>query len=116
MTLEDRLTRIEAMLAVLVERQKVKDWYSVDEVASQMGKASFHRPRMVPQRPHQRAEAVLETWEVRRVDDLARGVAAGPESRTSAGPMTHPSNTESSAVFAMLGIRWAYRCCISIVV
>jgi Helix-turn-helix domain len=36
-----RLDRIESMLTSLVERQQVKDWYSVDEVAAQVGKASF---------------------------------------------------------------------------
>jgi len=41
MTIDERLDKIEGMLAVLVERQKVKDWYSVDEVASQVGKAAF---------------------------------------------------------------------------
>jgi len=41
MTVEERLEKIEGMLAVLVDRQKVKEWYSVDEVASQVGKAAF---------------------------------------------------------------------------
>ncbi len=41
MIIDERLERIESMLAVLVERQKVKDWYSVDEIATQVGKASF---------------------------------------------------------------------------
>ena len=36
MTTDERLERIEGMLAVLVERQKVKEWYSVDEVATQV--------------------------------------------------------------------------------
>lgn len=39
--IEERLSRIEAMLTQLVERQTVKEWYSVDEVASRMGKAAF---------------------------------------------------------------------------
>lgn len=30
---EDRLSRIESMLAALVERQTVKDWYTVEEFA-----------------------------------------------------------------------------------
>ncbi len=41
MTLEERLERIESMLVVLVERQTVKDWYSVDELAQLVGKAEF---------------------------------------------------------------------------
>ena len=41
MTLEERLERIESMLLVLVGRQTVKDWYSVDEFAQLLGKAEF---------------------------------------------------------------------------
>lgn len=41
MTLEERLTKIEAMLAVLVDRQQVRDWYSVEEFARQVGRADF---------------------------------------------------------------------------
>lgn len=37
----ERLERIEAALAVLVERQTVKDWYSTDEFALLVGKAEF---------------------------------------------------------------------------
>ena len=37
----ERLERIEAQLAVLVERQTVKDWYSTDEVAKLLCKAEF---------------------------------------------------------------------------
>ena len=33
MTLEERLDRIEQMLAVLVERQTIKDWYTTEEFA-----------------------------------------------------------------------------------
>lgn len=40
-TIDERLDRIEFMLAALVERQTVKEWYSVDEVASRTGKAPF---------------------------------------------------------------------------
>lgn len=36
-----RLDRIEAALAVLVERQTPKDWYSTEEVARLLGKAEF---------------------------------------------------------------------------
>lgn len=39
--IDERLDRIESMLAALVERQTIKEWYSVDEVASRVGKASF---------------------------------------------------------------------------
>jgi hypothetical protein len=37
----ERLDRIEATLAALVERQSVKEWYSTDEVATILGKAEF---------------------------------------------------------------------------
>ena len=33
MTLAERLEKIEAMLVVLVERQQVREWYSVEEFA-----------------------------------------------------------------------------------
>ena len=41
MTLEERLTRIEAMLAVLVEGQQVRQWYSVEEFARLVGRSTF---------------------------------------------------------------------------
>jgi hypothetical protein len=41
MSIEERLNRIESLLAVLVERQQVRDWYSTDEFARQVGKAEF---------------------------------------------------------------------------
>jgi hypothetical protein len=41
MTLEERLERIESMLAGLVERQTVKDFYEVEEFASSVRKACF---------------------------------------------------------------------------
>lgn len=39
--LDGRLSRIERMLAVLVERQQVKDWYTTQEFAEAVGKAEF---------------------------------------------------------------------------
>ncbi|MBX9679117.1 MAG: hypothetical protein K2X38_10175 [Gemmataceae bacterium] len=41
MTLENRLGRIETLLAALVERQQARDWYSVEEFARAVGKAEF---------------------------------------------------------------------------
>lgn len=41
MTVEERLQKIEVMLAVLVERQQVRDWYSTEQVAQALGKAEF---------------------------------------------------------------------------
>jgi hypothetical protein len=41
MTVEERLERIEAMLVVLVERQLVREWYSVEEFARIVGRAEF---------------------------------------------------------------------------
>lgn len=39
--LAERLSRIEAMLETLVDRQKVKDWYTTEEFAQLTGKAEF---------------------------------------------------------------------------
>jgi hypothetical protein len=41
MTVEERLQKIEVMLAVLVERQQVREWYSIEQVAQALGKAEF---------------------------------------------------------------------------
>jgi hypothetical protein len=41
MTLEQRLEKIEAMLVALVERQQVREWYSVEEFARQVGRSEF---------------------------------------------------------------------------
>ena len=41
MTLEERLTKIEALLAVLVGRHLVRDWYSVEDFARIVGRAEF---------------------------------------------------------------------------
>ena len=41
MTVEERLEKIEAMLAVLVERQSVREWYTTEEFARMVGKAEF---------------------------------------------------------------------------
>lgn len=38
---EDRLSRIEAMLLILVERQTIKDFYTTEEFARLTGKAEF---------------------------------------------------------------------------
>lgn len=40
-TLEERLRKIEALLAVLVEGQQVREWYTTSEVARLLGKAEF---------------------------------------------------------------------------
>ncbi len=41
MTLEERLDKIESMLAVLVERQQVREWYSVVEFAHIVSRSEF---------------------------------------------------------------------------
>jgi transposase len=38
---DERLERIEGMLAILVERQHVREWYTTAEVAQLVGKAEF---------------------------------------------------------------------------
>ena len=40
-TLEQRLERIEGMLAVLVSRQHQRSWYSVEEFARLVGRSAF---------------------------------------------------------------------------
>jgi len=41
MTVEERLQKIEVLLAVLVERQQVREWYSVEEVARIVGRSEY---------------------------------------------------------------------------
>jgi hypothetical protein len=41
MSVEKMLEKIEAMLVVLVERQQVREWYSIEEFAAAVGKAEF---------------------------------------------------------------------------
>jgi hypothetical protein len=41
MTIDERLEKIESLLAALVERQTVKDYYSTEEFARLAGKAEF---------------------------------------------------------------------------
>jgi hypothetical protein len=41
LALRERLEKIEALLEVLVERQTIKDWYSVEEFARLVSKAEF---------------------------------------------------------------------------
>ena len=41
MNLEERLDKIETLLAVLVDRQQVREFYSVDEFARQVGRSEF---------------------------------------------------------------------------
>src|SRR5213595_3443951 len=41
MTIEEHLEKIEQMLTVLVQRQQVREWYTIDEFARLVGKAEF---------------------------------------------------------------------------
>ena len=41
MTMEERLERIETLLATLVERETTREFYSTDEFARAVGKAEF---------------------------------------------------------------------------
>jgi hypothetical protein len=41
MCIDDRLDKIEALLTALVERQQVREWYSVGEFARIVGRAKF---------------------------------------------------------------------------
>jgi hypothetical protein len=38
---DERLSRIEAMLTLLVEREQIRDWHSVEQFARLVGKAPF---------------------------------------------------------------------------
>ncbi|WP_435018392.1 hypothetical protein TA3x_000365 [Tundrisphaera sp. TA3] len=40
-SLEQRLGRIETLLAALIDRETIKDWYDVEEFARLVGKAEF---------------------------------------------------------------------------
>lgn len=41
MNLDERLGRIERMLAILIERQTVREWYTTQEFACIVGKAEY---------------------------------------------------------------------------
>ncbi len=41
MTIDERLARIEHMLAGLVERESIKDWYSTTEVGNILGRSGY---------------------------------------------------------------------------
>ena len=41
MSIDERLDRIESLLAVLVERQTIKDWHDIAEFARLVGEAQF---------------------------------------------------------------------------
>ena len=41
MRLRERLERIESLLALLVERQQTREWYTTEELARLLGKAEF---------------------------------------------------------------------------
>lgn len=41
MTVEQRLERMEAMLALLVERQQTREWYSIEQFSLIVGRSVF---------------------------------------------------------------------------
>ena len=41
MSIDERLDRIESLLAALVERETIKDYYEIEEFARLVGKAPF---------------------------------------------------------------------------
>jgi hypothetical protein len=62
-TIEQRLERMEQLLAALVEREEVKDWYEVTEFARKVEKADF---------------TVREWCRLKRVNAEKRGSGRGP--------------------------------------
>jgi hypothetical protein len=41
MSVEERLERIESLLAALVEREQVREWYTTGQAAQLLGKAEY---------------------------------------------------------------------------
>ena len=41
MTLDERLERIDALLVALIDRQPLREWYSVEEFARIVGRSAF---------------------------------------------------------------------------
>ncbi len=41
MSIEERLEKIESMLDILVERQRLREWYTTEEFAKEVGRAEF---------------------------------------------------------------------------
>ena len=61
---DQRLENIEAMLIVLVERQKVKEYYTVEEFAAARRARMLHRARMVPPGQNQCGQKAIRPGEV----------------------------------------------------
>ena len=41
MTVEERLEHIESMLSILIGRQQVREWYTIEEFARVVGRSEF---------------------------------------------------------------------------
>jgi hypothetical protein len=41
MTVEQRLEKLESLVAILVERQQVREWYTTEEFGRAVGKSGF---------------------------------------------------------------------------
>src|SRR5579864_5436952 len=76
MILDERLERIVAMLAVLVERQQVRDWRSVEEFARIVGRAEFTCREWCRLGPHKGGEEKQRPGCLRRLGHITRGIAA----------------------------------------
>jgi len=48
MSIEERLENIESTLMILVNRQRVKEYYTVEEFAALVGRECYNRSGMVP--------------------------------------------------------------------
>jgi hypothetical protein len=76
MTIEERPQKIESMLAVLVERQMVKEFYEVEEFARLVGKAEFTvrewaRLKRIRAQKRKSGRGAFATWVISH-DELLR--------------------------------------------
>ena len=86
LTLDERLARIERIPGVARRAASDQEWYSVEEVASRLGKAVSRSASGARRHGRIAAQSARTARQVGRVDDLARGVGPRPESGAAAGP------------------------------
>ena len=80
--LVERLERIEAALAVLIEQRTIKDWYTTEEAAKMLGKAEFtvrNYCRLGRIRAHQGREKNQRPGEIPVMGNFPWRASARPE-------------------------------------